>query len=128
MESLFALMGLYVMLELFEIFWQKAESLMGIMLKLYERYAKSILLFLLMHPTYYFGIWLVMVTDYAFAAVLLLLLKTMDIAVKILMIQQIFEKRELSQEMSMMLLAPLHPLLPYLSLIVYAPLVFISLT
>ena len=124
---LYAVIGLYIVLELFEIQWQKAESLMGMMVKLYNRYSKSILWFLVLHPTYYFAIWLVLATDYSLASMTLLFIKTVDIATKILLIQQIFERKELSQEMTLMLLAPLHPLLPYISLFIYTPMVVISL-
>jgi heme exporter protein D len=126
-DTLFALIILYIVLELFEIEWQKAESIMGVMVKLYNRYAKSIIWFLLLHPTYYFAIWLAMATDYSIAALAMLFIKTVDIATKILLIQQIFEKKELSQEMTLLLLAPMHPLLPYISLVVYTPMVILAL-
>jgi len=126
-EAFYTVLFLYVVLELFEIQWQKADSLMGMMLRLHRQYRRSILWFLLLHPTYYFAIWLAMASDYAPAALVMLFVKTVDIATKILMIQQIFEKRELSQEMTVMLLAPLHPLLPYISLFVYTPMVILAL-
>ena len=127
METFYAVIIAYLVLELFEIDWQKADSLMGMMIKLYGRYEKSILWFLLLHPTFYFAIWLALWTGYSTPALLLVFIKTVDIATKILLIQQIFEKRELSQEMTMLLLTPLHPLLPYVSLLVYPPLVLLSL-
>ena len=127
METLYAIIGLYIVLEFFEIQWQKAESLMGMMLRLYQRYARSIVWFLILHPTYYFAIWLVLATDYTLASMTLLFIKTVDIATKILLIQQIFERKELSQEMTLMLLTPLHPLLPYISLFIYTPMVVIAL-
>jgi hypothetical protein len=126
-ETLYTVVIIYMALELFEISWQKAGNLMQMMLKLYEKYQRSILWFLLLHPTYYFGIWLALSTDYSIAALIMLFIKTVDIATKILLIQQIFEKRELTQEMTMMLLTPLHPLLPYISLFVYTPMVVIAL-
>lgn len=127
LETFYAVVLLYTALELFEIDWQRAESLMGMMLRLYRRYSRNIIIFLLSHPTYYFAIWLALATDYSAAALVMLFIKTVDIAAKILLIQQIFERRELSQEMSMMLLTPLHPLLPFLSLFVYLPMVIFAL-
>ncbi|RLA69779.1 MAG: hypothetical protein DRG24_07940 [Epsilonproteobacteria bacterium] len=99
---------------------------MGMLLRMYQRYQSSMLIFLIMHPTFYFAIWLIMVTDASFGAIALLFIKTIDVATKIILIQQIFEKKELSQEMSMMLLAPLHPLLPYLGVFVYPPMVYMA--
>ena len=128
MNDILALLLLfYIILELFEWQWQRADSMMGMLVKMYKIYNINILLFLLMHPTFMFGIWLVMRSDFSMASVILLFVKTVDIATKILLIQQIFEKRQLSQEMSMMLLTPLHPLLPFVGLIAYTPMVYLAL-
>lgn len=127
MENIYLLLIVYIALELFEVQWQRATNLIGILAKLYRYYNKNIILFFLMHPTFYFGIGLAMVTDLAFSAVALVFIKTVDIATKILLIQQVFEKKELSAEMSAMLIAPLHPVMPYLSVIVYTPLVYFAL-
>ena len=127
MENIYILLIIYIALELFEIQWQKAENLIGIIGKLYRYYKKSIILFFLMHPTFYFGLGLAMITDLAFSAVALVFIKTVDIATKVLLIQQIFEKKELSAEMSAMMVTPLHPLMSYLSIVVYTPLVYFAL-
>lgn len=127
MENIYLLLIVYIALELFEIQWQKAGNLIGILAKLYRYYSKNIILFFLMHPTFYFGIGLAMITDLAFSAVALVFIKTVDMATKILLIQQVFEKKELSAEMTAMLIAPLHPFMPYLSVLVYTPLVYLAL-
>ena len=131
MENIYLAVALYIALELFEIQWQKADNLIGILGRLYRYYKRNIILFFIMHPTFYFGIGLAMITDLTFSAVALLAIKTVDMATKILLIQQVFEKKELSAEMSAMMIAPLHPLMPYLSVVIYTPLVyfdFISLS
>ena len=127
METVYTIMTVYIVLELFEAQWQKADSLMGMLLRMYHHYQKSIVWFLILHPTFYFAIWLAMATDFNAYAAIMLFIKTVDVATKILLIQQVFEKRELSQEMSMLLLAPLNPLLPYIGLVIYPPLVFFSM-
>ena len=126
MENIYLLLIIYIALELFEIRWQKGSNLITMLSKMYRYYKRNIFLFFLMHPTYYFGIGLVMLTDYALSAVILLVIKTIDITTKILLIQQVFEKKELTPEMSAMLIAPLHPLMPYLSVFVYTPLVYFA--
>ena len=123
MENIVILLIIYIGLELFEIQWQKADNLIGVLGKLYRYYHKNIILFFLMHPTFYFGIGLAMVTDLAFSAIALVFIKTVDMATKILLIQQVFEKKELSAEMSAMLIAPLHPHMPYLSVLFFTLLV-----
>jgi hypothetical protein len=127
MENIYLLIMLYIALELFEIQWQKANTLMNILGQLYRYYHKNLILFFLMHPTYYFAIALAMITDLSFSAIALLFIKTIDMATKILLIQQVFEKKELSPEMSAMLLTPLSPLMPYLSIAVYTPLVYFAI-
>ncbi|MEN8148131.1 MAG: hypothetical protein ABFR02_11015 [Campylobacterota bacterium] len=126
MENIYLAVAVYIALELFEIQWQKAENLIGILGRLYRYYKRNIILFFIMHPTFYFGIGLAMITDLAFSAVALLAIKTVDMATKILLIQQVFEKKELSAEMSAMMIAPLHPLMPYLSVVIYTPLVYFA--
>lgn len=126
MENVYLLIIFYIALELFEIRWQKGGNLLVMLGKMYRYYRKNIILFFLMHPTFYFGIALAMITDFAFSALALIFIKTVDIATKILLIQQVFEKRELTPEMSAMLVAPLHPLMPYLSVVVYTPMVYFA--
>jgi len=128
MENIYLLIILYIALELFEIQWQKADTIMNVLGQLYRYYHKNLILFFMMHPTFYFGIALAMITDFSFSALALVFIKTVDMATKILLIQQVFEKKELSVEMSAMLLSPLSPLMPYLSVAVYTPLVYFAIT
>ena len=128
MENIYLVIIIYIALELFEVQWQKADTLMGVLGRLYRYYRRNIFLFFLMHPTFYAGIAIAMVTDLSLSAVALVLIKTIDISTKILLLQQVFEKRELTPEMSAMLLAPLHPYMMYLSVVVYTPLVYFAFT
>jgi len=128
MENILIILMLYISLELFEVQWQKGDTLMAVLSNLYRYYRKNIFLFFLMHPTFYIGIGLAMVTELSFGAVALVFIKSIDIATKIILIQQIFEKREVTVELSTMLLSPLHPVMMYLSVAVYTPLVYFALT
>ena len=128
MENIYIIILLYIALELFEVQWQKADTLMGVLGNLYRYYNKNLILFFIMHPTFYVGIAIAMISDLAFSAIALLFIKTMDIATKIILIQQVFEKEELNAEISSMLLAPLHPTMLYFSVAVYTPLVYLALT
>ena len=118
---------LFIILEVYEISWQKAPSIMGMLIRMYKYYKKSILLFLIMHPTFYFSIGFVILTNYSASAMLLLFIKTFDIATKILLIEQVFIKRELSQELSLILLAPINSFLPYIGLLIYPPLIALAI-
>ena len=118
---------LFILLEFFEVTWQKAPTIMGMIIKMHRYYSKSILLFLIMHPTFYFSIGFAMLTDLNIYALILLFLKTLDIATKILLIEQIYTKRELSQELSLILLAPINSFLPYVGLFLYPLLILFAL-
>ena len=118
---------LFIILEIYEISWQKAPSIMGMLIRMNKHYSKNILLFLIMHPTFYFAVGFVMLTNYAPSAMILLFVKTFDIATKILLIEQVFKKRELSQELSLILLAPINSFLPYLGLLLYPILILLAI-
>lgn len=126
-ETILNYVLLFVILEFYEITWQKASSVMGMLLKMYHYYSKSIFLFLIMQPTFYFSIGFAMLTDYCTASMILVFIKTADIATKILLIQQVFIKRELSQELTLILLAPINSFLPYIGLFIYPILIALSI-
>jgi len=119
---------LFIFLEFYEISWQKAPSIMGMIIRMHKYYAKSIFLFLIMQPTFIFGIGFFILTDYNMFATILLFIKTTDVVTKILLIEQIFTKKKLSHEMSLILLAPINNFLPYMGLIAYPPLIILALS
>jgi hypothetical protein len=127
MNDIYTLTLAYILLELFETRWQQSGTMMGMLVNMYEKYRQNMLYFLIFHPTYYFTIYLSMTTNYSAEILLVLFVKTFDIATKIILIRQIFEKREISRELSQVLLTPLHKLMPYIGLIVYVPLVYMGL-
>ena len=118
---------LFVLLEFYEISWQKAPSIMGMLIRMNKYYAKSVFLFLVMNPTFYFAVWFAMLTEYSASAMILLFIKTVDIATKIILIEQVFIKKELTQELSLILLAPINSFLPYMGLVIYPVLIVLSL-
>jgi len=119
---------LFIFLEFYEVSWQKAPSIMGMLIRMHRYYAKNILLFLIMHPTFYFAIGFVMLSQYNPYALILFLIKTIDIATKIQLIEQVFVKKELKQELSLILLAPINNFLPYLGIIIYPVLIVFALS
>ena len=118
---------IFIVLEIYEISWQKAPSIMGMLIRMYKYYQKSIFLFLIMQPTFYFAIGFAMLTNYAPSALILLFIKTFDIATKILLIEQVFTKKELSQDLSLILLAPINSFLPYIGLLLYPFLIALAI-
>jgi hypothetical protein len=118
---------LFILLEFYEITWQKAPSIMGMIIRMHKYYSKSIFLFLIMQPTFIFSIGFFILTNYNIYAMILLFIKTVDVVVKILLIEQVFTKRKLSQEMSLILLAPINNFLPYMGLLFYPPLIALAI-
>ena len=127
METLVTLMVFYLFFEFFEASWQKAPTLLEMLVRMYRRYHKSIFYFLLLHPTYYFAVWLLLQTHLSLPSVLLLFIKTVDMTTKIVLMQQVFEKQELSAPLQEMLTTPLEKWMPYVGLAVYPPLVLWAL-
>jgi len=118
---------LFIVLEVYEIQWQKAQTMIGMLARMYQHYQKSVILFLVMHPTFYFAIWFLMVNEDNGYAAALLFIKTIDIALKLMLIKQVFIDKEISRETSLALLAPLHKWMPYIGLGVYLPLIYMVL-
>lgn len=117
----------FLLLEIYEVQWQKANSMMGMLARMYQYYRKSIFLFLIMHPTFYFAILFMLLTEYNPYAFVLFAIKTADIATKIYLIKQVFIDKELSNELALALLAPLNKLFPYIGIIAYPPLIYLTL-
>ncbi len=118
---------LFVLLEIYEVYWQKAHTVMGMLARMYRYYSKNIFLFLIMHPTFYFSIGFFMLSEYNIYAMILLFMKALDIVVKILLIQQVFIKKELSEDLTLALLSPINKFLPYIGLLIYPPLIILAI-
>lgn len=118
---------LYILLEVYEVQWQKAETLMDMLARMYRYYHKSIFLFFIMHPTFYFAVWFMFYTNYNPYALALLFFKTADIASKIIMIQKIFIEKEISREFAQSLLTPIGSYLPYAGLALYPFFIYMAL-
>jgi hypothetical protein len=125
-DNFLLIIFIYLILEFYEIWWQKADSIMGMLIRMFKYYKKSSILFFIMHPTYYYTIFLLLAINEKNALLAMLFIKTIDIVTKILLMQQVFEKRQLSHEMSLMLLAPLHPLMPYIGVLIYPPFIYVA--
>ncbi len=116
----------FIFLELYEISWQKAPSIMGMIIRMNKYYSKSVLLFLIMQPTFYFAVCFAILCDYDIFAMIFLFLKSADVITKILLIEQIFTKKRLSHETSLILLSPIDNFLPYIGLIIYPILIALA--
>jgi hypothetical protein len=124
-DTLINYLILYTFLELYEVQWQKANTILGMLARMYEQYRKSVFVFLLMHPTFYFAIMFMMITNYNEFAVILLLVKGVDILTKMFLIKKLFIEKNLSESLSVELLMPLKKWMPYIGLSIYLPLIYL---
>lgn len=118
---------IYIFFEVYEVQWQKSSTMEGMLQNMYRYYSKSIFVFLLMHPTFYFAITFMLFTNYSIYALILFAIKAADIATKLILMKQIFIDKEVSPELSVMLQAPIHPFLPYIGLTLYPFLIYMAL-
>ena len=118
---------LYIILEIFEVAWQKAHTLIGVLSRMHHYYNKSIFLFLIMHPTFYFSIIFMLLTNFNIYATIPFMIKGVDIASKMVFIKQIFIDKEIYVGLEMVLLTPIKNIYLYLGLIVYPPLIYMAL-
>lgn len=125
-DTLLNYIVLYTLLELYEVQWQKSDTILGMLKRMYGEYDKSAFLFLLMHPTLYFGIMFVMVSGYNEYAILLLGVKSIDIVTKMLLLKKIFIEKQVDEELQLILVTPLHKLFPYIGLLLYPPLIYMA--
>jgi len=104
MENILMFVSILVVLELFEAYMQKADTLYEVMEKLYFWYKKSIFVFFLIHPSFYFVLFVVVVTDTLNIYMLLILtFKIFDMFYKIELIKSIFIRQKVPADLSAML-------------------------
>lgn len=115
--------------ELFEAYIQRAQTLFGVLEKLYAYYQKSIFLFFLIQPGFYFIMFIVLLTGVLnVTMVFLLAIKIFDIFYKIELIKKVFIEREVSQEIAQMLEWKMPSMFFLMGAVLYPPLLFYALT
>jgi hypothetical protein len=128
MENIFTFVAILVILELFEATIQRSDTLYGVMEKLYAWYEKSIFAFFLIHPAFYFTLFVVIVTDILnIYMILLLVFKVFDLFYKIELIKTIFIKQNIPADLSAMLEWKIPPWFFLMGVGLYPPLLFYAL-
>lgn len=110
MNTLILSIFILVLLELLEAWWQRSDTMMGVLVNGYHYYKKSIFLFLLMHPSFYFVLLVILATNILngwIAAIIIL--KSLDIILKITMMQNLFVKDNVDEILRSFLREPLTP-------------------
>jgi hypothetical protein len=116
------------LLELVEANFQKASTLGMMIDRLYEYYRKSVFLFFIIHPTFYFVLLVSLYTKILnFYIIAILLIKVFDIFFKIEMIRQKHIKKKVDIELAGLMDMEISPWMGYLGTLMYVPLLAMAL-
>jgi len=128
MENVLLLTSVLMLLELFEAMIQRADTLYGVIQRLYGWYQKSIFLFFLIHPTFYFILFVVILTGKLdFYITLILAMKIFDLFYKLTLIKKIFIQQQVPPEMAEMLEWKIPVWFFLTGLMLYPPLLYYAL-
>jgi len=128
MENALSLTLLLVILELLEAMIQRADTLYGIVARLYQWYRKSIFLLFLVHPTFYFVLFVAVATDILnFYMIVIIAMKVFDLFYKIELIRTVFVKQEVPPELSAMLQWKIPSWFFLTGVMLYPPLLYYAL-
>ena len=128
MNILTQIVLLMLIVELIETHLHKADTL-GLMIeRLYGYYQKSVFLFFLVHPSFYFVVFVSIYLNLLnFYMIAIFLLKGLDIFFKIEMMRQRFVYKEPEPELEMLFRLKMSPLVSFLSSLMYVPLLAMAL-
>jgi len=116
------------MLELIEANFQKAPTLAMMIERLYGYFKKSVFLLFLIHPTFYFVLFVSIYSGVLnFYIISILLVKAFDIFFKIEMIKQRYIKKEMDAELASMMGMKITPWMSYLGVVMYVPILAMAL-
>ncbi len=98
MDNILFLFAIFMALELFEAYWQKADDIYGLIYNNYLVYKKSIFNFLLFNPTFFYVLFLIIYLDinslllYSIAGV-----KFVDLYFRITMVKRLDESHKMEE-------------------------------
>jgi hypothetical protein len=123
MSDIYYLILIFVALEVFEANWQKSNSLYGLLKNNYTVYKKSILLFFLLNPTFYYSIYLaISLNNFTILMGSIIIVKFADISFRLHILNKIDKDEDISSIIPMDI--PMNNLLRYMNVIIY-PTVFV---
>ncbi|RUM70029.1 MAG: hypothetical protein DSZ07_03410 [Sulfurovum sp.] len=129
MEIFTQLITIMIVLELMEASLQKSNTLGEMIEKLYIYYNKNIFLFFMLHPTFYFTLFVSLYLNIVnFYIIVILVIKTFDIFFKIELIKQRYIKQDMDKELRKMLSLKMSPFMGFLGVFIYVPLLFMAIS
>lgn len=121
--DLFSLFLIFIAVEFFESNWQKSDSIHGLITNNYKIYQKSIFLYFTLHLSFFYTIFVSMyLNNFSFWMSSILVIKFLDIAFKLNMMQKISKGSSVEEVMPINI--KMTPLFRYMNVLIY-PLSFI---
>ena len=128
MDILAQFIVIMIVLELVEAHLQKADTLGAVIEKLYTYYKKSVFLLFIMHPTFYFVVFVTLyLNSLNIYMIIILLIKIFDIFFKIELIKQRYLNNNMDKELEKMLGLEMAPWMGLLGIFMYVPLLFMAI-
>jgi len=128
METALLLTLVFGVLELLEVSLQHAATLRGVIARLYEWYRHSIFLFFLVHPTFYFTLFVAVATERLNGYIIMILaMKIFDLFYKLELIKAIYLRRHIPADLEAMLQWQIPTWFFLTGLLLYPPLLYYAL-
>ena len=128
MEIVMQTITMMILLEILEIYIQKADTLKEMIDNLYHYYNKSVFIFFLIHPSFYYVLGVtIYFNSFNFYSITILVLKAFDIFFKIELIKQRYYETVMDIELEKMMELKIPLSMKFLSLISYVPLLYLSI-
>ncbi len=128
MEIVMKIVTMMIVLELFEIYIQKADTLKEMIDNLYLYYNRSVFLFFLVHPTFYYVLGVTLYFDtFNFYSITILVLKGFDIFFKMELIKQLYYEPVMDAELENMMTLKMTLGIKFLAPLTYVPLLYLSI-
>ena len=97
MTSLLILLVFFILLEIFESNWQKADTFYGVIKNNYQVYQKNIFLYFLLNPTFFFALYLAIKFNiFGFLMCSIIVLKFLDISFRLFLINKIQKDEDIN--------------------------------
>ena len=128
MSATLTIILILIILEIFEAWWQHSSTMEDVLYNSYQYYKKSIFLLFIMHPAFYFTLFVILYTQTLnWWLIAILMLKTIDVFFKITLIKGLFEDGDINQPIRDILKEPLNPIMFLTGLGIYPFLMFYGL-
>ena len=128
MEIVMQIVTMMILLELFEIYIQRADTLREMIDNLYSYYNRSVFLFFLVHPTFYYVLGVTLYFDtFNFYSITILVLKALDLFFKVELIKQRYYEPVMDAELEKMMELKITLGVKFLAPLTYVPLLYLSI-